>query len=666
MRSMAAGIKIFVRDMASGPIAKIRKGFVSMAGESRRAVLGDVGNLALAGQAAADLGRSMRQAISAPVMASARFDDALATVRSVMRGTKEETLLLRSAAESLGESTRFSAIEAAQGMQYFAMAGFKANETIEAMPHALNLASASGVGLGRTADILSDIADGFGMGKDSASMQRVANGLTAGFTRSNTTLEGLGQTFKYISSQAGTLNIPFEELVAMTGMLGSAGVKGEQAGTALRGIMGRLAAPTKEASGALKSLGIKVADAHGNMRPMVSIIGDLQATMSKFGTAQQMNLSKLLFGDEASSAALRLLSLGPEKIRAFDAEIRAAISGNEAAKIAQIREDTLMGDMRTFGSAWEAISITLGDSIKPELRDLTKTLTGLIREFGAWAKANHDTIKPMMKFAAMTAVVVTAIGGLALVAGTAKLAMLALAGPAVWLAKPLLLLSIPLRMLAGSLLVKAVAGLGWLATAFRAVSMVALANPIGLVVAAVAALGAAAWYVYNNWEAVKGKLLGIWDGFKSIKLFPDWKSEMGGAEALFAYVGELSHNMVMFIPRQIANIFNNIFGEMLAPLRQHVANMTKTVVGWMPDWLQKKMGFDATLQVASQPINTTPPKPIMDRAGGSAAALGAAGQQRVDGRIQVEITQQGRARVRQVESSGPVDIGLDLAMEMAP
>ncbi|HIF7719919.1 TPA: phage tail tape measure protein, partial [Escherichia coli] len=172
---------------------------------------------------------------------------------------------LREQALKLGSETQFTASDAASGQSFLAMAGFTPQAIQAALPGVLNMALAGGVELGETADIGSNILTQFNLTADQ--MDRVGDTLTAAFTRTNTDLRALGETMKYTGPVAAKLGISLEEAAAMAGMLANNGLRGSDAGTAMRASLSRLASPPKAAADALKELGVSVADARGKMRP---------------------------------------------------------------------------------------------------------------------------------------------------------------------------------------------------------------------------------------------------------------------------------------------------------------------------------------------------------------------------------------------------------------
>ncbi len=158
-------------------------------------------------------------------------------------------------------------------MQFLAMAGFKTNEIVKTMPGMLQLASAGVIDLGRAADISSNILTGFGLA--AGDMARVGDVLTNAFTTSNTSLEMLGQTMKYVAPIAKGTGASIETVAAMAGKLGDAGIQADQAGTALRSMFIRLAKQPTMTAEALKQLGVAVKDANGDMRQMPDVLKDI-------------------------------------------------------------------------------------------------------------------------------------------------------------------------------------------------------------------------------------------------------------------------------------------------------------------------------------------------------------------------------------------------------
>lgn len=316
------------------------------------------------------------------------FESSMARVKALSGATKEEFERLNDTAKKLGASTTFSATEVGQGMQYLAMAGFKANETIKAMPGLLNLASAGQTDLATTSDIASDILSGFGLkAKD---MGKVSDILAKTFTTANTDLGKLGETMKYVGPVARKAGMSLEETSAMAGLLGNVGIKASEAGTVLRKMVLSLSAPNSAASKSLQKLGIATKDAHGNMRDMVKILGDVADATKNMGSGDQLAVYKNIFGEEAAAGVAELISKEGSKGVTKYLDVIKNYQGT-ASRIAKQQNDTVAGSFKAFGSALEGVSISVSSLFLPALKTVTLGITSLTQGLNSFIQ-NHKTV----------------------------------------------------------------------------------------------------------------------------------------------------------------------------------------------------------------------------------------------------------------------------------
>lgn len=269
--------------------------------------------------------------LAAPLKTAMDFEAQMSRVGAVSNSTKEQQVQLTAKAREMGRDTKFSALEAGQGMEYLAMAGFNANQQMAAIGGVLDVAAAAGTELGRTSDIVSNALTGFGLQADQAG--RVGDVLTKTFTGSNTTLESLGETLKYVAPVASSAGASIELVAAMTGVLGDAGIQGSMAGTTLRNTFLRLIAPAKDAQKHMKQLGISAeqmreimaapegqqaahyikkmgidaADENGNLRDWMDILTELSVKMGNLSQADRLEAASSIFGKYAVSGGLALL-----------------------------------------------------------------------------------------------------------------------------------------------------------------------------------------------------------------------------------------------------------------------------------------------------------------------------------------------------------------------
>lgn len=366
-------------------------------------------NMGLVGAGAWFAGRAALSKAGGFLGAGEEFEAQMSRVQALTRLDKNsaELAALRAQARQLGADTMFSATEAAEGQAFLGMAGFDAKQIQAAMPGLLDMAKAGDTDLGRTADIGSNILGGFGLAAEE--MSRVSDVLTQTMTTSNVTLEMLGETMKYVAPQARAAGASLEEMAAMTGLLGNVGIQSSQAGTALRAMLLRLAAPTGKATKALAALKVQTADAQGNMRGIIDVLADVAKATQGMGSARRMGYLKQIFGEEPASAVAELIDkAGSGGITAYLAKVRD--SQGAAARTAQTMSDNMRGLRDELSSAWDDVKIGFFDQIAPELKEWGQLLLGFLRGLGDWVKNNPATVKWLARLAVGFGVLATAAG----------------------------------------------------------------------------------------------------------------------------------------------------------------------------------------------------------------------------------------------------------------
>ena len=362
-------------DMISGPLGRVRNAMKGV--EGGVASLGKrMGDLALGMAPVALAAGVMLGAFGACVGVAAGFEDQMAKVGAVSRASSEEMAALEATARELGATTQFTAVQVGEAEQYLAMAGFSAKENIAALPGVLNLAAATATDLGRAADISSDILGAFGMKAEE--MTRVADVLALTCATANTNMELLGDTMKYVAPVARRAGLSLEETAAMVGLLGNVGIKGSQAGTTLKAMLNKMAAPTKEVQELFQKLGVTVKDSAGNLRSPVKVLGEMAAGLKNMGTAEQIAAMKMIVGEEAIAGFSELIEKeGVGAIAEYAKQLEAG--GGSAAEMAARMNDTLAGSLRSVGSAWESVQITIGKLFIPAVRKAVDGVTGFLR-----------------------------------------------------------------------------------------------------------------------------------------------------------------------------------------------------------------------------------------------------------------------------------------------
>jgi len=403
---------------------------------------------------------------------------------------------LREQALKLGSETQFTASDAASGQSFLAMAGFTPQAIQAALPGVLNMALAGGVELGETADIGSNILTQFNLTADQ--MDRVGDTLTAAFTRTNTDLRALGETMKYTGPVAAKLGISLEEAAAMAGMLANNGLRGSDAGTAMRASLSHLASPPKAAADALKELGVSVADARGKMRPMEDVLLDLYKATQKYGQVDQVSFFKDIAGEEAFVGLQTLVAAaGSGELQKLTRELQGA--RGEADRVAKVMADNLDGDLKNLDSAWEGLRIRISDLVDGPLRSVTQWLTRVLEKITSLAQAHPVLTRQLL------------IAGGALLAMTATVGSLSLAIGV--LAGPLAKLRLGFSLLTGSMnavrLLPALWGMVTGSVSLLGGAIGALFSPVGLIVAA---LAGAAVLIWKYWDPIRAFFAGVFSG----------------------------------------------------------------------------------------------------------------------------------------------------------
>jgi TP901 family phage tail tape measure protein len=310
-------------------------------------------------------------AIGAGLVSSVRvamdFEKSMSAVAAKTQAGQEDMAKLTELAKDLGRSTQFSAKEVADGMDFLAMAGFKVNDILTAMPSLLDLAAAGNLDLASTADIVSNILGGMNM--EATETGRVADVLAKAATSSNVSVGMLGETFKFVAPVAAQAGAGLEDVAAAAGLLGDAGIQGSEAGTGLRSVLLRLAAPPTEAAKALERLGVSTKDASGNMRPFGEILADVDHSMKdlNLGSAEQIEIQNALFGKTAiASGAILQQAAANGELSAKTKELME--SQGAAAEMAEIMNDNLAGAFKRLQSAIEGFQIQLVSGTNPALQ----------------------------------------------------------------------------------------------------------------------------------------------------------------------------------------------------------------------------------------------------------------------------------------------------------
>lgn len=312
--------------------------------------------------------------VGASVKAAANFEQSMAKVKAISGATDAEFKQLESTAKTLGATTQFSASQAADGLAFLSLAGFKAQDSINAMPAVLNLAAAGAIDLGTAADISSNIMTGFGIAAKDTGV--AADILTKTFTTANTDMNQLGMAMKYVAPVANALGWEMTDAATAVAKMSDAGIQGSQAGTSLRAMLLSLANPTGQTAKAFEKLGISVVDANGSFKPLPELIGHISSKMEGMTDTQKTVTAAQLVGTEASAGFLALIKQGAPALQEYKTSLEE--SGGTAERVAKIQQETLIGAWNQVKSAAEGLAINLGQSLLPAFTALAQGAAALI------------------------------------------------------------------------------------------------------------------------------------------------------------------------------------------------------------------------------------------------------------------------------------------------
>lgn len=335
--------------------------------------IGDVG------KAITGMGLVVAGGLGLAVKTAAGFEQQMSKVKAISGATGKDFDNLTATAKKLGAETAWSAKQAGEGMEYLALAGWKANDIIAAMPGMLDLASAGALDLGRAADIVSDTMQAFGMKATEAT--HAADVFAYAQANANTNVEQLGEAMKYAAPMAHTYGWSIEQTSAGMMTLANSGIKGSLAGQAFASSLGRLAAPTKRMKKVLAATNMEFFDANEKLKPLPDVIAELEKATGKMTDKQKAATLSQLFGAEAFKHWAVLLDAGSDSLRNMTANLEKA--DGTAAKMAKTMLDNLNGQLTLLKSSLEGAAISIGSALIPAIRAMTKFINKLVDGFNS-------------------------------------------------------------------------------------------------------------------------------------------------------------------------------------------------------------------------------------------------------------------------------------------
>lgn len=342
----------------------------------------------------------------AAVKTTADFDSEMSKVSAISGATGTDLDKLRGKAREMGAKTKFSASEAAQGMQYMAMAGWKTQDMMDGLEGIMNLAAASGEDLASTSDIVTDALTAFGLSaKDSGHFSDI---LAAASSNANTNVSMMGETFKYAAPVLGSLGYTAEDAALAIGLMANAGIKSSQAGTSLRGAITNLAKPTDTVAAAMDKYGISLTDSSGKMLSLRELMEQLRQKLGGLSEAEQAQAAAALFGKEAMSGMLAIINGSDKDFEKLAGAIDNCDGSSE--KMANTMNDNLQGQITILMSQLQELAISFGEILMPKIRDIVTHIQNFVDKLNAMDEGQKETILRVGMFVAALAPMLMGLG----------------------------------------------------------------------------------------------------------------------------------------------------------------------------------------------------------------------------------------------------------------
>lgn len=395
-----------------------------------------------AGSKLKTVGTNLTRYVTTPIMAlgtaavkvTADFDSSMSEVSAISGATGDDLDRLRNKAKEMGESTAFTASEAADAMTYMAMAGWKTNEMLDGLDGIMNLAAASGEDLAQVSDIVTDGLTAFGLSaQDSA---HFADVLAQAGRNSNTNVSMLGESFKNVGALAGALGYSIEDVSVALGIMANAGIKSSNAGTALKSALSKLTSPTDKAASLMNKYNISLYNSDGSAKSLMEVMGDLRrefgginvdmdavteaaeagddawndyAKSLPISDQERLTAVTEIFGARAMPAVLSIINASESDFNGLAAAINNA--GGAAAEMAETKLDNLSGQLKILQSKAQGVGISFGEIMVPKLIDGVDKLSDLLDRFKELSPEMQENIIKTAAYAA-------ALGPVAKVAGS--------------------------------------------------------------------------------------------------------------------------------------------------------------------------------------------------------------------------------------------------------
>lgn len=441
------------------------------------------GTLTSVGQKLLPLSTSIAGLGVAAVKTTADFDSEMSKVSAISGATGTDLDKLRGKAREMGAKTKFSASEAAQGMQYMAMAGWKTQDMMDGLEGIMNLAAASGEDLASTSDIVTDALTAFGLSAKVSS--HFSDILAAASSNANTNVSMMGETFKYAAPVLGSLGYTAEDAALAIGLMANAGIKSSQAGTSLRGAITNLAKPTDTVAAAMDKYGISLTDSSGKMLSLRELMEQLRQKLGGLSEAEQAQAAAALFGKNAMSGMLAIINGSDKDFEKLAGAIDNCDGSSE--KMANTMNDNLQGQITILMSQLQELAISFGEILMPKIRDIVTHIQNFVDKLNAMDEGQKETILRIGMFVAALAPMLMGLGKVITFSANVSRAL-------------------------GTLSAGLVKAGGFSGVFTKALGLIT--SPAAIVVGAIAAITAVIIHLWNTNEDFRNTITAIWQKIK--------------------------------------------------------------------------------------------------------------------------------------------------------
>ena len=310
------------------------------------------------------------------IKVGSEFEAGMSEVGAISQASSADLEKLSEKAKEMGAKTKFSATEAASGLKYMAMAGWKTDDMLNGLEGIMNLAAAAGEDLATTSDIVTDALTAFGL--QASDSTHFADVLAQASSNANTNVSMMGETFKYVAPVAGAMGYSIEDCATAIGIMANSGIKAGQAGTSLRAMLSKMAKPTDEAEAAMKRLGVSLTDSGGNMKSLDELMGDLRTGFAGLTEAEQIEAATSIAGQEAMSGLLAIVNASDDDFNKLKSSIENC--NGAAEDMATVAQDNLLGNLTMLKSAAESLGVEVYESMEKPLSQAAKQATKYVSQ----------------------------------------------------------------------------------------------------------------------------------------------------------------------------------------------------------------------------------------------------------------------------------------------